>query len=243
MIHYHGLPISPDAAAPAVINGGHVFISFRWPEQLALSLEFCASFALDNGAFSSWKSGHPVTDWGAYYRWVGDLSRYPTFDFAVIPDSIEGDESENDALIAEWPFGHKGAPVWHLHESLWRLQTLSRLWPRICLGSSGAFSRVDAMPWRKRMLDVMDVVCDADGFPRCKLHGLRMLNPRVIQRYPFASADSTNIAQTITYDEYWKGAYSAPHKGSRAALLRARLESFQSPMRWQRPTNSQLEAL
>jgi tripartite-type tricarboxylate transporter receptor subunit TctC len=58
-------------------------VSFRYPDQLGLVLECCQSFAVDNGAFSAWKNGDPVTDWSRYYEWVAELHRYPTFDFAV----------------------------------------------------------------------------------------------------------------------------------------------------------------
>lgn len=104
MIHYHGLPITPASAALAAISGGHAFVSFRYPEQLGIALEVCQSFAVDNGAFSAWKSGKPVADWTRYYEWVAFLHRLPSFDFAVIPDVIDGDEAANDAPLAEWPW-------------------------------------------------------------------------------------------------------------------------------------------
>lgn len=103
MIHYHGLPITPASAARAAISGGHAFVSFMYPDQLGLALEVAQSFAVDNGAFSAWKSGKTI-DWRTYYCWVADLHRLPNFDFAVIPDVIDGDEEANDALLAEWPW-------------------------------------------------------------------------------------------------------------------------------------------
>ena len=87
MIHYHGLPINPSTVAAQAISGGHAFISFRDPHQLSIAVEVCQSFAIDNGAFSAWRSGEPVTDWNRYYEWVSKLHRIPNFDFAVIPDS------------------------------------------------------------------------------------------------------------------------------------------------------------
>lgn len=79
-------------------------MSFCRPDQISLAIEVCQSFAVDNGAFSAWKSGKPIADWGRYYEWVGVIHRYPSFDFAVIPDVIDGDEQANDALVAEWPW-------------------------------------------------------------------------------------------------------------------------------------------
>lgn len=103
MIHYHGLPISPQTAALAAVSGGHAFVSFADQHPLGLAMEACQSFAVDNGAFSAWRGGAPVTDWSAYYGWVADVRRHPSFDWAVIPDVIDGGEAENDALLREWP--------------------------------------------------------------------------------------------------------------------------------------------
>ena len=201
-------------------------------------LDVAQSFAVDNGAFSAWRSGAPVTDWNQFYDWVAELHRYPAFDFAVIPDVIDGDEAANDALLAEWPWRERapwvGAPVWHLHESLERLQRLALAWPRVCLGSSGEFAQIGTTRWWTRMAEAMDVVCDRDGRPVCKLHGLRMLDPEVFSRFPFASADSTNIAQNVGIDSAWRGTYTPASKESRAQVMRERIESRQSLTFWER---------
>lgn len=236
MIHYHGLPITPATAAVAAINGGHAFVSFRYPDQLTIALDCASSFAVDNGAFSAWKSGNPITDWNPYYEWVAHLHRLPNFDFAVIPDVIDGDEAANDALVDAWPWKDKnawvGAPVWHLHESFERFERLSLAWPRVCLGSSGQYAHVGAKSWWDRMHEAMNRVCDREGRPACKLHGLRMLDPEIFTRFPFASADSTNIAQNIGIDSAWRGTYTPPTKESRALLMRTRIESHQALTYW-----------
>jgi hypothetical protein len=233
VIHYHGLPITPATAAARVISGGHAFVSYRHPGQLGMAVEFAQSFAVDNGAFSAWKSGEPVEDWTGYYAWVADLARCPSFDFAVIPDVIDGSEADNDVLLKEWPFPRwVGAPVWHMHESLDRLARLVGEWPRVCLGSSGDFARVGTARWWNRMAEAMETACDADGLPRCKLHGLRMLDPRVFSRLPLASADSTNIGRNVGIDAAWKGAYAPANKEARALVMRERIESHQAAIRW-----------
>lgn len=238
MIHYHGLPIWPTTAAARAVANAHAFVSFHRPEQIGLVLESASSFAADNGAFSAWKSGEPITDWEPFYEWVAELHRYPQFDFAVIPDVIDGDEVANDALIEKWPWKKTapwiGAPVWHMHESLERLERLVLNWPRICLGSSGEFADVGSPAWWTRMAEAMDVVCDKHGRPVCKLHGLRMLNHDVFTRLPLASADSTNIAQNIGIDSKWKGPYPPVNKEARAQVLRDRIESRQSITFWDR---------
>jgi hypothetical protein len=235
MIHYHGTPITPTTAALAALNGGHAFVSFRRPDQLSVAVDCCQSFAVDNGAFSAWRSGHPVTDWSGYYEWVSGCMRIPSCDFAVIPDVIDGTEADNDALLAEWPLpAWFGAPVWHMHESLDRLQRLVADYPRICMGSSGEYAAVGSAAWWARMAEALAVICDADGRPLCKIHGLRMLDQRVFTRVPFASADSTNIARNIGIDGAWKGTYTPPTKEYRATILRSRIESQNAPATWTR---------
>jgi hypothetical protein len=241
VIHYHGLPITPATCAARAVSGGHAFVSFRYPDQLGLVLDVSQSFAVDNGAFSAWKSGKPVTDWSLFYEWVAELHRYPSFDFAVIPDVIDGTEGDNDALLDAWPWRksapHVGAPVWHLHESFERLERLAIGWPRICLGSSGDFAQIGTQKWWRRMIEAMNVVCDKSGRPVCKLHGLRMLNPEVFSRFPFSSADSTNIAQNIGIDQAWNGSYLPVNKEARAQVMRERIESRQALTFWDRKIN------
>jgi hypothetical protein len=234
VIHYHGVTISPNVAAVAALRCGHAFVSFEYPEQLPIVVEVAQSFAIDNGAFSAWKNGAPVRDWRAFYEWSSDVRRFPSCDFAVIPDAIEGAEATNDALIREWPLGTFGAPVWHMHESLARLERLVHEWPRVCLGSSGEFATIGGARWWTRIAEAMEIACDADGFPRTRLHGLRMLDPEVFSRLPLSSADSTNIGRNVGIDSKWPIAYAPPNKETRAAVLRARIESVNAPARWDR---------
>lgn len=227
MIHYHGLPITPETAALEAIKAGHAFVSFRHPEQLRLAIEVCQSFAIDNGAFTAWRSGNPITDWRPFYSWADEARKVPSCDFAVIPDVIDGDEDANDALLSEWPLPKWfGAPVWHLHESFDRLERLANEWPRVCLGSSGEFAAIGTTEWWIRMGQAMRVICDDMGRPCCKLHGLRMLDPGVFTRFPFASADSTNIGRNVGIDAAWKaGNYLPAGKAARAAVMRNRIEA------------------
>lgn len=233
MIHYHGLPITPETAAVRAISGGHAFVSFSDARQLGLAASVCQSFALDNGAFGAWRAGKPIQDWGPFYAWAAEAKLIPSCDFAVVPDVIDGSEADNDALLAEWPLPRWfGAPVWHMHESLERLERLASGWPRVCIGSSGEFASIGTAAWWGQMSRAMRVLCDDDGRPLCRLHGLRMLDARIFGRLPFASADSTNIARRVGMDQDWRGMYSPPTKEGRAAVMRERIESNNAPARW-----------
>lgn len=230
MTHYHGLPITPATAAEVAIRAGHAMVSFAHAGQMGLAVAACQSFAIDNGAFSAWRSGNPVTDWAAFYRFAESAKRIPSCDFAIVPDVIDGRETDNDALLSEWPLPRWfGAPVWHLHESFDRLTRLCADWPRVCLGSSGEFAQIGTVRWWRRMEQAMRVICDDAGQPLCRLHGLRMLDPAVFSRFPFASADSVNIGRNIGIDQAWRGPYAPPTKESRTQLMRARIESVNAP--------------
>lgn len=236
MIHYHGLPITPSDACAQVLTGRHAFVSFSQPQGWEIAAEVCHSFALDNGAFSAWKAGRPIVDWRPFYEWCDRMFRFPACDWACIPDVIDGDEAANDRLLTDWPFGRdRGVPVWHLHESFDRLRRLSEEWPRIALGSSGAFAQIGTNEWWDRIAGAMTILTDAEGFPRVRFHGLRMLNPAVFTKIPFASADSTNVARSIGIDKRWSGTYAPPTSGWRAQVIAARIESNNAPVRWTGP--------
>lgn len=234
MIHYHGLPITPATVADKAIQAGHAFVSFAHPEQLGVAIEVCQSFAIDNGAFSAWRSGNPVKDWSAFYDWALNVKKVPSCDFAVIPDVIDGTESDNDELLKDCPLPNWfGAPVWHLHESLERLEQLANNYVRVCFGSSGEFSVVGTEKWWSRIGQAMRVICDDQGRPICKLHGLRMLDPEVFTKLPFASADSTNIGRNVGIDAHWRiGNYQPPTKEMRAQVMRSRIEAHNAPATW-----------
>ena len=233
MVHYHGGPFSDPITAVVVWRGRHAMVSFARPEQIKVAADICQSFCLDNGAYSAWRRGGR-TKFDEYYSWVDRWVRHPGCDFAVIPDSIEGTEEENDELLEQWPFERwHGCPVWHMHESLRRLRRLTHKWPRIALGSSGAFATPGTAEWWKRMASAMRVCCDGSGVPRARLHGLRMLSPTIFSQLPLASADSTNVSRNVQLDRKWTGPYAPTSKRVRGLVLVDRIESHNALPSWQ----------
>lgn len=228
MIHYHGTPCNgtrEDAAK--FLKGRHALVPWISKSHLPIAAEVCQSFCLDNGAFSFWKRKQNV-DWNDYYKWVNAWRRHPGFDFALIPDVIDGTEEENDALLDKWPFGeHYGAPVWHMHETLDRLARLCETWPRVALGSSGQWSRPGTRDWWTRMHQAMQYACWMDGKPLCKLHGLRMMDPRIFSKLPLSSADSTTAARNAAYHKKF-GTYVPPAASTRMQIVAERSEAHNS---------------
>lgn len=240
MTPYFGLPMTPESVAIKAVKGRHAFVSFAHPDQLGIAVDVCKSFAIDNGAFSAWMAGNPITDWTDFFEWAEEISYLPHCDFIVIPDVIDGDLNAQTALVGRFlqRFGNRGmqvgAPVFHLHEPLHHARYLARTWTRVCIGSSGEYAEIGTAKWWQRMSAVMDAMCDEKGRPLCKIHGLRMLDPDVFTRFPFASADSTNVARNIGIDSRWRGTYSPATKEARALVIIDRTEAFQGATRWEK---------
>jgi hypothetical protein len=129
-----------------------------------------------------------------------------------------------------------------VHESLDRLDRLCE-YPRIALGSSGEFAVVGDQKWWARMAAAMQVICDADGMPRSKLHGLRMLNPTIFSKLPLSSADSCNVARNVGIDKKWNGPYSPASKTARAIILMERIEKHASAYHWNKNAVNTFENL
>ncbi|TWU46440.1 hypothetical protein [Rubripirellula reticaptiva] len=244
MRHYHGTPLggTRDSVARFIATGNrHFLVPFGREEDLPIVAEASTGFCLDNGAFSAWKTGKPIADWSPYYAWVEAWCRNPRFDFAFIPDVIDGTEEENDRLIEEFgcsAVGRFGVPVWHLNESLRRLERLVDDWTVIALGSSGEYAKPKTERWNRRMSDAMGVLCDEHGRPKARLHGLRMLDPAIVARYPFHSADSTNVAQNSQLLARF-GMYKPPTQAQRREVIASRIEATRSPSVWTPVTETQ----
>ena len=235
MIHYHGTPCGATREDVArFLSGRHALVSFWRPEDIGTAAEVCQSFCIDNGAFSAWKSGEPITDWRPYYKFVEAWNNHPSFDWAVIPDVIDGTEEDNDDLIDEWGndcCSGRGVPVWHLHESLDRLERLIATHDRISIGSSGEWPTPGVKKWWDRMADAMEVACDSEGRPLARLHGLRMLDPAIFHQLPLASADSTNaVRNSSNYSRF--GQYLPPNASTRMSIIAERIEKHQSAATW-----------
>jgi len=222
VIHYHGTPIGGTRQGVAeFLFGRAALIPYPRPEDMAIACEVCTSVIIDNGAFTVWKQGGKL-DIPGYMAFVEEWYRHPTVAWSLIPDVIEGTEADNDALIYEWPTEIPGVPVWHYHESIERLARLSTQFPTVALGSSGEWPNPGTAKWWERTNEAMRAICDEEGRPRCKLHGLRMLRSSILKRLPLSSADSTNVARN------GDRVFAAPTRTQRMSVNARRIESVQS---------------
>lgn len=218
MMHYHGTPITPRSVLYE-LAGRNFCVSFAEPRDVEVCHQIGQSVMLDNGAFTAWKQGGEV-DWGDWRRWVEPWLDYRTT-WAVIPDVIEGEECENDELVRHFTsLGEQVVPVWHLHETLERLQRLVFEFGRVCFGSSRHYSVVGNETWRRRVGDAFNAIVEPSGRVPW-VHMLRGMS-LVGSEFPFASVDSTDIARN----------HNRPQNGARK--MAERWDAIQCPARWQK---------
>jgi hypothetical protein len=216
LIHYHGTPITP-VSALYELAGRHFCVSHANPQDVERAHMIGQSVMLDNGAFSKWKSGK-ATNWQAYYDWCDRWLDYPTT-WAIIPDEIDAGSQMQDALLREWPHGQRGAPVWHMDEPVSRLVRLTTEWQRVCIGSTAEYAVILSDAWTRRM----DEAWNAIAREHRRLPWIHMLRGMQLsgRRWPFASVDSTDIAQN----------HHRPQNSPRS--MADRWDAMQCPAKWE----------
>jgi hypothetical protein len=209
----------------ADIIGRHFCVSYAYPDLAGLFHEIGQSVCLDNGAFTMYTRGK-VPDWTGFYKWAERWLEFQS-SWAIIPDVMGGADEENDRLLAQWPFGHRGAPVWHPNESFDRLRRLRDEWPLICIGGAADYEPVASPKWKARIAMAMDVLCDENGVPLTKIHMLRGLRFSA-GPYPLYSADSVSVV---------RGRGGMPSNGVPPKSVRKMLDAIDGrnpPARWVR---------
>ena len=233
-VHYHGGPIwGGDEIVKACYSNGGALVSFARPDQVKKIAALRCRLALDNGAFSTWKSSKSSSSiinwddhWRDYYMFVWRW--YHRIEWFIIPDVIEGTQEENDRQIARLPafLREKAVPVWHSDESIERFIRLCEEFPRVAIGCCGPHRSIRSKAWRERMTEAFDAIYKERNLP-VKVHGLRMLDGRALGVFPFDSADSTNVATNVPKDQ--KRFPEVKDKLHRTAILRASIEKVKPP--------------
>jgi hypothetical protein len=243
MIHYHGADITPQEVGRAALKGKHVLFSFLSPRDIKHVTGLCQSYVFDCGAYNAFTSGKPITEWEPYYDWVDEWRHHPGFDWAVIPDVIDGDERANRRLLDEWckrfddvnraPWAKAysmGVPVWHPHESMHYLRTLAANFRTVAIGGSRRFP-LGRKAWWHRIDEAFRTLSLEDGTMTCRVHGMRMLNPKYVSRLPMSSADSSSAARNGNNRAHGRGSFHAPTL-TRVRQIIDRLEAYNSPARY-----------
>ncbi len=215
MIHYHGTPLTPRAEL-LKMAGKHFCVSFANPADAEWCLANGQGVLWDSGAFTAYTKG-TIVDWTKYYMWLEPKLGHPHW--AIIPDVIDGDVEQQRSLVAQWPNGFLGAPVWHMGLPIEYLIDLANHWPRICFGSSGRYWQVGSDDWCRRADEAFNAL-ERRGL-RPWVHMLRGL-ALCGDRWPFASADSVNVARNFKNVD----AAVCPERMAR------RIDAVQCPIKW-----------
>ncbi|WP_264592847.1 hypothetical protein [Sphingobium sp. B1D7B] len=141
-------------------------------------------------AGKEWDELDRMAWWLAYYQWLEPIIWQPGR-WALLPDSPGAPSQINDGLLNDWPFGHRGVPVYHMDAPIERLGRLCERFPRVALGWIGDPKRepVGCSAYQRKMEQVARLMGNT-------WHPLHMLRGTAVAfDYPFISADSTSLAQ------------------------------------------------
>lgn len=204
---YHVTPITPNEALIALGHRAYT-LSYARPDQLEILLRLAAWLMIDNGAFTAFTKGREV-DWDLFWAWLETFLFTRPGIWFVIPDVIDAGSQFQDALLRENPFGHRGAPVWHMDEPIDRFRRLCDEYPRVCIGSTGEFWKVGSDAWKSQADKAMRAT-DGSGCARHMLRGVA-----VIDLFDFDSADASSLGQNgwrydaplfaASENERWRG--------------------------------------
>jgi hypothetical protein len=217
MIHYHGTPLTPRAEL-LTMAGKHFCVSYARRDDAEVCLQIGQSVMWDNGAFTSYRQGIEF-DRHAFYTWLEPRLGHPHW--AVIPDIIDGTVEQQKALLAEWPFPNElAAPVWHMGLPIDYLLFLCDRHTKVCFGSSGQYWKVGGTAWSHRADEAFNALAKRHKH----LPHIHMLRGLALggERWPFASADSVNVARN------YKDSGNNPEQMAR------RIDGVQCPISWVR---------
>lgn len=214
------------------LSGRNALVSYMYRDEEGIAFEVCSRVVLDNGAYTVWRQGGSL-DYDGFLSWVRARVRHPRFAWALIPDAIDGTPEENDALLDRWPRDLKrvGVPVYHLHEPIPRIRLLCKRYYRVAI--SPAEYRPGSNDFWARMKKVMDACTDAGGYPIAKLHGLKLMDPKISERLPLTSADSMTAVRHANNVKRF-GTYPPPTAAARAGVIADRMESHHAAAVWER---------
>ena len=183
----------------------------------------------DSGAYSEWRAAQKRgeewfirEDWKPYFEWLEPRLFQPGR-WAVMPDAPGAPSQLNDSLLLDWPFGDRGAPLWHMDGPIERLLRLCEKHPRVCLGWTGAGKHLDRPEFHERIAELDK----AFGNRWPVIHMMRGI--AVKDHWPFATVDGTTLAQNgwrydtaFDFGDPWRGRRAYAER-LEAGCLRGRL--------------------
>ena len=111
-------------------------------------------------------------------------------------------------------------------ESIDRFIMLCEQWPRVAIGLCGDHDRATSKKAQERLTEAFTEIYIKRNIA-VKIHGLRILDGRVLGKFPFDSGDSTSVALNVP-----KTKMQFPdeqRKLNRTVILRAKIENVIPP--------------
>ena len=223
MLHYHGTPITKRDPHLEKLKGRNFCVSFAHPYDADWCIKNAQSIMWDNGAFSAYTKGK-LFDRKKYLAWLDD--KLYGANWAVVPDVIGGSVSEQRDYHKGWTYpDHLSCYVWHMDLPLCWLKELVESYPKVAFGSSGKYWKVGSPEWKDRADEAWELIDKTNCRPWIHMmRGLKICG----ERWPFASADSSNIARN-----------HGSHKIKKCTREMAdRIDSIQSPIKFVMPNRA-----
>jgi hypothetical protein len=240
MIHFHGTSGGFDLRCYDALEGRALLWSFAdGRERLEHVRRVSSLYCIDSGAFTFWRSGQ-AHDLKGYAELMEEVQHDPHLVFVVGPDIIDGGWERNGIQQGCWFYDTARlpkrlcCPVWHTSEepaALKHLAYLSQVYDRVGIGSSG-HHQLKSLAWWRVMQKAWEVLAPG-GRARCFVHGFRMLDPEIIEAFPWSSCDSTMASRNIrdgSRDRF--GQFPRASKRTRLAMICEHIETFRPPFRF-----------
>lgn len=145
-------------------------------------------YILDSGAFSAYTKGVTI-DIDAYCDFIKEHEDF--IDHYIVLDVIGCAEKslENQKYMENR--GLKPLPVFHQGDNWSYLEHYIKNYEYVCISplsySAGGESMVT---WLDKVFS--EYICDKDGYPKVKTHGLGLTTVNMLIRYPWYSVDSAS---------------------------------------------------
>ena len=177
-------------------------------------VEVGSDIVLDSGAFSAWSLGKPIK-LQDYINFVHEhkskFTWYANLDVIVDPSKSGKLTWENQCEMELQ--GLKPLPVFHFQEDWKWLKQLVDNYDHIALGGMVEVPNAQLYDWLDGAFS--EYLTDDKGMPICKVHGFGWTAAKVVNRYPWWSADSSSWIKlsalgsiAVPYSKRAKGKYT-----------------------------------
>lgn len=173
-----------------VLTSFHYLPSFEKSTNGAAAISKAPYRMLDSGAFSAWNVSKKIDIEALILE-----SRNPRWHESVALDVIGDAEASMRNALYMRAKGSPAFPVFHYGDPWEMLQEYKRAFPKVGLSCLFGEPRTKSLAWVGQ--------CFARAWPHC-FHSFGWTSSKVLERFPFHSADSSSWATRATVYGHWK---------------------------------------